>query len=224
MATIKRTQRAIFGTTLLRRSKYFTVAGLVATSTIKLVDIPGLQQFARVTREVALVLEAPNRLSARTQEQINRIDETIATITSDVEQLDLDIESLADIRAHYLVRVQRFVDTLENLRDELMGIKGKGYKRQLFHQGKIIQRLDYYEEFFQKTYCDFAVDVSSMNLKRVTARQPCTTVISIIELRVGRVQVDRRDLCLFLIYMSTWFLSLQIYDLIQDATDGSVDR
>ncbi|CAE6442010.1 unnamed protein product [Rhizoctonia solani] len=158
MATITNKRRTILRTNILFRNRLFALAVLLTTSSARLVGTPGLKQSARVMRGIVDAVKAPNHLSAQAQEQINRIDKTIATITSNVKHIDLDIE-YPDIHARCLIKAQGFIDTLEALRVNLAEIKGMVYKRRFFYQEKIIQDLDDYDQAFQEANREFLVYV-----------------------------------------------------------------
>ncbi|CAE6455471.1 unnamed protein product [Rhizoctonia solani] len=176
MATMINKRRTIRRTNILSRNRLFASAVLLATSSARLVNTPGLKQSARVMRGIVNAVKAPNRLSAQAQKQINRIDKTIATITSDVKHMDLDIE-YPDTHARCLIKAQGFIDTLESLRANLVEIKGMDYKRQVLYQKEIAQDLDDYDQAFQEANREFLVYITSASLKQVTKRRTHNTTI-----------------------------------------------
>ncbi|KAG8703967.1 hypothetical protein FRC11_010315, partial [Ceratobasidium sp. 423] len=161
MTTIANTRRKFFNLNLLRQPQFLTPAKLVATSATKLVNAPGLRESAREVRRIVAALkpdifQAPKDISARAQEQIGRIDKTIASISPDAEQIGWEVQDDKDIRAGYLIEAQVFIDKLESLKAKLVGVKYQGYKRKVFYQGGITQDLDEYDRLFWEANREFS--------------------------------------------------------------------
>ncbi|KAG8688540.1 hypothetical protein FRC11_005251, partial [Ceratobasidium sp. 423] len=114
MATIANTRRKFLDINPFRRRRVFSPVALLATSVANLVDAPGLRQPARVARGVAVALQpdifqAPKHISAQAQQQIDRIDKTIASISPIAEQLGRDVHDPTDIHVGYLIEAQVFI-------------------------------------------------------------------------------------------------------------------
>ncbi|CAE6411076.1 unnamed protein product, partial [Rhizoctonia solani] len=162
MATIANTQRKFFNINLLRRRPFLEPARLVATSAANIVDAPGLRQPARIMRGIFTslqpdIFQAPKHINAQVQQQIDRIDKTIACISPVAEQISREVRDLTDIRVGYLIEAQAFMDKLEELRAKLVEIRARGYKRRFFYQGGIIQNLDEYDQLFWEARGEFSV-------------------------------------------------------------------
>ncbi|CAE6528373.1 unnamed protein product, partial [Rhizoctonia solani] len=162
MATTAKTQRKSFNINLLRRRRLLEPAMLVVTSAANIIDASGLRQPARVAHGIFAALQpdifqAPKHINAQAQQQIDRIDETIASISPGAEQISREVRDTTDTCAEYLFTAQAFIDELEKLKAKLVDMKARGYKRRFFFQGGIIQDLDEYDRLFREANRKFSL-------------------------------------------------------------------
>ncbi|CAE6458181.1 unnamed protein product [Rhizoctonia solani] len=161
MATAVGVRRRFFDINL-RRRPFLEPAVLVATSAVNIVDAPGLRQPARAARGIVAALQpdifqAPKHINAQAQKQIDRIVETITSISPGLEKIGREVQDPTDIRIEYLIGAQAFIDKLEKLKAKLVNMKAMGCKRRFFYQGGIIQDLDEYDQLFWEARGEFSL-------------------------------------------------------------------
>ncbi|CAE6470846.1 unnamed protein product [Rhizoctonia solani] len=164
MANIANARRNFFNTiNLLRRRGFLKPAMLVAAA--DLIDAPGLRQPERVVLEIGAalrpdILQALN-LHAHAQQQIDFIDNIIASIVPGAEQIGREVqdEPRLDIQREYLC--QAFIDKLEELKAKLVDIEARWHNQWGFHRGGIIQDLHECDRLLWET---LLLDANQANL------------------------------------------------------------
>lgn len=131
---------------------------LVARSAAGLVNLPVIQDSARVTQELAKALKAPGRNDTIAQEQIDRVDRVMAYVLPFAEELSAVVDDLDSSGLAYLVALQSLIDDLIRIKVELAEIKNEKYATKLAYQKNIDRLLEEkYQEFMERTR-DFCID------------------------------------------------------------------
>lgn len=141
-----------------RRRRAREAVELVVRSGASLVNIPVLQESARVTQELVAALQAPGRNDATAQGQIDRIDGVIACVESFAEKMSSMVHDIDGEGAGCLVSLQSLIDDLTRIKAELEKVKNEKYAAKLAYQKNIDQLLaEKYQEFLERT-CNFYLD------------------------------------------------------------------
>ncbi|CAE6529999.1 unnamed protein product [Rhizoctonia solani] len=153
MATISNTRRALLDTGA-RRRRFLGPVLFAAATVARVVDVPGLRQPGIAALELVGVIKAPKRNRAKAREQIDIIDQEIASVRAEVSA-----DTEADTGRHtldiYLCEAQVYVDKLELLKKELSQIANKQYGGRFADQWMIVEALDVCEKQFVHAKWEF---------------------------------------------------------------------
>ncbi|KAG8683520.1 hypothetical protein FRC11_013459 [Ceratobasidium sp. 423] len=158
VATIANAWRAWSNINGTRRRRYLVPAFFMAKTAARIFDVPGLKQSGDVVIGFIEAFKASRRLLApkqnrmKAREQMDHIDQAIASV-----QAEVCATTQGDEESHkiYLYQAQQYVDTLERLKKKLAQEINKRSRARFADQWNIVETLETHEKQFLGARLEF---------------------------------------------------------------------